>query len=130
MSDQLFPEDILNARQSLLALARAAKQAADEETAREHAREADALIAEIWNFVTFTLGLPDYMLEDVSFEIEHAQHQSRPQAVWAMDGVRFRARYASGSDGPRAHFEVNTGGHLGGGWKMFHDMVSLGRLIG
>jgi hypothetical protein len=133
MSDQLYPEDILSARTSLRALAKDAKEAADYEQAKEMAAEADDLIADIWEFVAHTLGLPEHLLEDVQFTVDQHSPQ-RARVNWTMDGLSFRSYYAQGSGERSLHVEVKppapSSWSGGSGWRTFRDLASLGRLIG
>lgn len=132
MSDQLFPEDILNARQTVRGLALAAKAEADAENERDLADQVDALTADVWELLTYKLELPDYLLEDVAFEID-THSPSRARLTWTMDDLEFRVYYqSSNNSNRRPHFEVRLTGpqnHGGSGWRTFGDMASLGRLL-
>lgn len=131
MSDQLFPEDILNARQTVRGLALAAKAEVDAENERDMADQVDSLTADIWELLTYKLGLPDYLLEDVPFQFgEHSS--SRAQITWTMEDLQFRVYYQSFNGGRRPHFEVRLTGpqnHGGTGWRTFNDLASLGKLL-
>jgi hypothetical protein len=135
MSDgTLYPEDILSQRLSLTELAHEAAAAADEvkkaEAERNDAIEVELMHDIIFEFVTERLGLPEHVLEDTAFTVDHTQY-GRARVNWEMDGLRFRAhRTSTSSDTLHPVFEVMAGrAQFGSAWKTFDSLAALGRLI-
>lgn len=134
MSDQLFPEDILNARAGIRDLAKAAAAAAKAEEDREKeakvAEQADELVEAVYEFFIDALGLSPALIEDVEYRIQ-ARNDSAGGAnlLWTMDDLEFRASYIIFNGALQPRFEVKIGGFNGTGWKTFHSLVSLGRII-
>lgn len=135
MSDQLYPEDVINARPTLRSLAATAKLEAEEEDKRALQRQAEAeaetLIEQTWDFLLDYLELPANLLQEVEF-IAGTLSPGRAEIRWEMEGLKFRARpYGAITERNTPIFELNMAPTFGGtsSWKAFTSLATLGALI-
>jgi hypothetical protein len=133
MSDQLFPEDVLNARASLRSMAAFAKAEADVEDEkallRQRDAEAEILADQALMFMLVTLDLPEAMVEDVAFETASIS-PGRAVISWTIDGIELRCRPAGTIDsGMAPYFEVWVASGFTKKWALFTSLATLGRLL-
>jgi hypothetical protein len=133
VSDQLFPEDVLNARATLRSMAAFAKAEADEEAAkaliRQRDAEAERLIEDAEDFMLDRLMLPDYMVEDVSFAVTSIS-PGRAEVRWVIDDIALRVRPSGTIDsGLTPFFEVLIEQGYSKKWALFTSLATLGRLL-